>query len=509
MNENSKKIASSTPENELIECLRCIIRNEFDFENLSNTKLSLILECNRHLINTTLKKKSRFTEFTIIKFKNAINNKLKDKNNLNDAMNALSKYCTKLDYIKNKNATNRLEIEFIDELKQIISNHEGKIIPNVKLGSKFGNRKLFTNALNNKSKLSDATLSKISRYIISTLKNDKHNLNLASSALSKYRLKRGEIFDKQYRKAVSKRMKNRWQNKNFRNKMKDIHKSEDYRIKLKIVHNSPKVIKLHSKVSKKRWEHDEYRAKMENLFSSNEFKQKTRDASKKRWNDDVFKEKMHKIQNSKDYKQKMSKAKKISWKNPKKKQNLCRAMKIVWENEDYYEKMMKILKSPQYRQKKREIMNKLYKNPEYKKNHLESILRAEEHPAWNPNRDEVLQPYGPDFFYNRDQQISDLYIEQCGIDAWSGKPFKDGDLIVRHHIKYVKKKCQNKDLVLITNKSHGKIHHPPHLKSENDKLKMLRAKINILKGIPPDHWSKKSKELFKQRKMKQSKLDKF
>lgn len=72
--------------------------------------------------------------------------------------------------------------------------------------------------------------------------------------------------------------------------------------------------------------------------------------------------------------------------------------KKLWNNENYVQKRKNKRSGKEFREIKNRIMKKLFEAPIFKQKHKDRQLRCRDHPGWNPNRNEIMQPYGPEWY---------------------------------------------------------------------------------------------------------------
>ncbi len=125
-----------------------------------------------------------------------------------------------------------------------------------------------------------------------------------------------------------------------------------------------------------------------------------------------------------------------------------------------------------------------------------------------------IDQYAPGWRHNsklRALQVEILWRQQRGRCAISGKKISWNDIlsgkvsVARHHIEFIKSKCQVKDLVLVLDAEHGSIKADKTKQSWISKL--LAAKKAFEAGLAPNHWYKADRVSFDKDGAKFSRMD--
>ena len=124
-------------------------------------------------------------------------------------------------------------------------------------------------------------------------------------------------------------------------------------------------------------------------------------------------------------------------------------------------------------------------------------MTGENHPNWNPNREEVERDYGPGWYSEKEKQRESLREEQGDRDGLTGEKFKEDDVIVRHHIDYDKYNNILDNLCALTPKTHVLVTNESGMSKDEYMKTFQDAKENLKQKIPPKHWNEKNKEDYK------------
>ena len=133
----------------------------------------------------------------------------------------------------------------------------------------------------------------------------------------------------------------------------------------------------------------------------------------------------------------------------------------------------------------------------WQKDEFKDKMTGEQHPNWNPNREEVEKPYGPGWYGEKEEQVNTLLEEQGGRDALTGDKFTEDDTIVRHHIDHDKNNNDIDNLVALTPETHGQVHGEKSMSKEEFMNAFREGKEKLNQGNPPDHWDEKNKEEYR------------
>ena len=154
--------------------------------------------------------------------------------------------------------------------------------------------------------------------------------------------------------------------------------------------------------------------------------------------------------------------------------------------------------SEETRKKLSEAVIKAWQNPE-----IRAKLSGENHPNWNPNREEVYAPYGENFY---DEELRNEKMDlQNRRDMLTGTKLNPEKKPAYHHIDYCKSNDNPDNHCFLSINNHARItnYQQNPVKSERYK-KILQENTLVLKnGEIPKNWSLLNKELFRQEKLKQ------
>ena len=143
------------------------------------------------------------------------------------------------------------------------------------------------------------------------------------------------------------------------------------------------------------------------------------------------------------------------------------------------------------------------------KRKISERMKGENHPKWNPNREEVYAPYGENFYI---QQLRDVKWKlQYGRDMLTGTKLDPNKKPAYHHIDYDKSNDRPDNHCFLSANNHMRItgYQRNPIKSERYK-KVLQENTLVLKnGQIPKNWSPLNKELFRQEKLKQLDLSSY
>ena len=129
------------PEIILIEILKGVLSKELG-ENISNKKLGrLLLSSNR--FNRTIREKSKFRSISIDKIEGNMKLLVKNRTNLNIALNGLKSYRITRGYINIEDAEDWPEFILIKSLQTIFHEATKELLPLSNLGKLFGSKNLF------------------------------------------------------------------------------------------------------------------------------------------------------------------------------------------------------------------------------------------------------------------------------------------------------------------------------------------------------------------------------
>ena len=180
------------PEIRLIEILKGVLSKEFG-ENISNKKLgSLLLSANR--FNRTIREKSKFRSISIDKIEENIKLLVKNRANLNIALNGLKSYRITRGYTNIEDAKDWPEFILIKRLQTIFHKAKKELLPLSNLGKLFGSKHLFNEVLSFNYKFRNITIKRIEQKLQELL--EEPFLSEALEVLLEYRIKKGYLKNK-------------------------------------------------------------------------------------------------------------------------------------------------------------------------------------------------------------------------------------------------------------------------------------------------------------------------
>jgi hypothetical protein len=152
--------------------------------------------------------------------------------------------------------------------------------------------------------------------------------------------------------------------------------------------------------------------------------------------------------------------------------------------------------SKEIRQKISETRKERIKNGEIEK------LYGDKNPNWNPNREEVKNLYGYNFY---DIKLrSERWDLQHGRDLLTGEKLEWGFYSKYHHIDWNKSNDNADNHIWVNTSTHGKVHSKRKRKYYEV---ILQKNLQTLKeGKVPETWKSKNKEMFRQENMIQLQL---
>ncbi len=177
------------PEIRLIEILKRVLSKELR-ENISNKKLGkLLLSADR--FNRTIREKSKFRSISIDKIEEGIKLLVKNRTNLNIALNGLKSYRIMRGYINAEDAKDWPEFILIKRLQSIFHEAKKVLLPLSNLGKLFGSKHLFNEVITSNCQFRNITLNRIEQKLQELL--EEPFLSEALEALIAYRTEKGYL----------------------------------------------------------------------------------------------------------------------------------------------------------------------------------------------------------------------------------------------------------------------------------------------------------------------------
>ena len=153
---------------------------------------------------------------------------------------------------------------------------------------------------------------------------------------------------------------------------------------------------------------------------------------------------------------------------------------------------------PELREKASERIKEVWKRSTYREK-----MTGENHPNWNPNREEVYFPYGENFYNNNIRNRK--WNLQNSRDMLTGTMLDPNKKPAYHHIDYDKSNDYPDNHCFLSINNHMRItgNQRKPIKSERYKKILQENTLALKNGQIPKNWSPLNKELFRQEKLKQ------
>lgn len=162
------------------------------------------------------------------------------------------------------------------------------------------------------------------------------------------------------------------------------------------------------------------------------------------------------------------------------------------------ESLKEAYSNPEVRKKVSEKIKELWQRPEYREK-----MSGENHPNWNPNREEIYAPYGENFYNNILR--NEKWILQNSRDMLTGTMLDPNKKPAYHHIDYCKSNDDPDNHCFVSMSNHSRIsrYQQNPIKSERYKKILQENTLALKNGEIPKNWSPLNKELYRQEKLKQ------
>ena len=162
------------------------------------------------------------------------------------------------------------------------------------------------------------------------------------------------------------------------------------------------------------------------------------------------------------------------------------------------ESLKEAYSNPELREKASERIKEVWQRSEYRESRI-----GENHPNWNPNREEIYTPYGENFYDN--DLRNKKWDLQNGRDLLTGTKLDPNKKNDYHHIDYDKSNDDPDNCCFLSNSNHRRItaYQQNPIKSERYKKKLQENTLALKNGEIPKNWSPLNKELFRQERLKQ------